>query len=75
MARDTSFGGQLKWELSARLAAVVIVTYLASAMQSPISLLELRLHTRNSKAVLLCPEAFWRKGNVASRPNAIALGK
>lgn len=32
--------------------------------QSPISLLELGLHARGGKLIVLCPEGFWRKGNV-----------
>jgi hypothetical protein len=32
--------------------------------QSPISLLELGLHARDGKLIVLCPEGFWRKGNV-----------
>src|SRR3546814_8063343 len=31
---------------------------------SPISLLETGLHARGGKLILLCPEGFWRKGNV-----------
>lgn len=32
--------------------------------KSPISLLELGLHAREQKLIVLCPEGFWRKGNV-----------
>jgi hypothetical protein len=32
--------------------------------KSPISLLELGLHAKEQKLVVLCPEGFWRKGNV-----------
>jgi hypothetical protein len=45
-------------------SADVIVMYLAPGTQSPISLLELGLHGRSGKVVLLCPDGFWRKGNV-----------
>jgi hypothetical protein len=31
---------------------------------SPISLLELGLHSKSNKMVVMCPEGFWRKGNV-----------
>jgi hypothetical protein len=32
--------------------------------KSPISLLELGLHASSEKMVVICPEGFWRKGNV-----------
>jgi hypothetical protein len=31
---------------------------------SPISMFELGLHAKEQKLVVLCPEGFWRKGNV-----------
>jgi hypothetical protein len=31
---------------------------------SPISLLELGLQSKSNKMVVMCPEGFWRKGNV-----------
>ena len=36
----------------------------ARGSQSPISLLDLGLHATSGKVLLLCPDRFWRKGNV-----------
>jgi hypothetical protein len=64
VAQDPHFRQQVEWELAALDSADVVVMYLAPGTQSPISLLELGLHARSAKIVLLCPEGFWRKGNV-----------
>lgn len=64
VAEEPHFRQQVEWELAALDSADVIVMYLAPGTQSPISLLELGLHGRSGKVVLLCPEGFWRKGNV-----------
>ncbi len=63
-ASDPNFRQQVQWELAALEAADVIVMYLAPKSQSPVSLLELGLHARSGKLIVLCPEGFWRKGNV-----------
>ncbi len=63
-ASDPNFRQQVQWELAALEAADVIVMYLAPKSQSPVSLLELGLHARTGKLIVLCPEGFWRKGNV-----------
>jgi hypothetical protein len=31
---------------------------------SPISLIEFGLHARQDKLIVLCPQDFWKKGNV-----------
>jgi hypothetical protein len=61
---DEHFAQQVDWELSALEQADVIVMYLAPSSQSPVSLLELGLHARSGKLVVLCPPGYWRKGNV-----------
>ncbi len=61
---DPHFAEQVNWELSALDQADVIVMYLAPGSQSPVSLLELGLHARAGKLIVLCPDGFWRKGNV-----------
>ena len=38
--------------------------YFAPETKAPITLLELGLFARTGKAVVCCPEGFWRKGNV-----------
>lgn len=61
---DAHFAQQVNWELSALEQADVIVMYLAPGSQSPVSLLELGLHARSGKLIVLCPDGYWRKGNV-----------
>lgn len=64
VAEEPEFRRQVEWELAALESADIIVMYLAPGSQSPISLLETGLHARGGKLILLCPEGFWRKGNV-----------
>lgn len=64
IAEEPEFRRQVEWELAALEASDIIVMYLAPGSQSPISLLETGLHARGGKLILLCPEGFWRKGNV-----------
>lgn len=63
-ADDPHFRQQVEWELAALDSADVIVIYLAPGSQSPISLLEMGLHARSGKLIVLCPPGYWRKGNV-----------
>src|SRR3546814_8566471 len=64
VAEEPEFRRQVEWELAALESADIIVMLLAPGSQSPISLLETGLHARGGKLILLCPEGFWRKGNV-----------
>lgn len=57
------FNQQVTWELDALDDADIIVMYFDPNTQSPISLLELGLY-KDSNMIVLCPEGFWRKGNV-----------
>lgn len=61
---DNDFTEQVKWELDGLDTADMIVVYFDKDTKSPISLLELGLHAHGNKMVVLCPEGFWRKGNV-----------
>lgn len=63
-ADEPEFRRQVEWELAALEEADIIVMYFAPGTQSPISLLELGLHARSGKLIVLCPDGFWRKGNV-----------
>ena len=63
-ADEPEFQRQVEWELAALETADVIVMYFAPGTQSPISLLEMGLHARGGKLIVLAPEGFWRKGNV-----------
>jgi len=64
ISTDKNFRKQVEWELSALEAADIIVMYFAPGSQSPISLLEFGLYAKTGKLIVLCPEGFWRKGNV-----------
>lgn len=64
VASEPEFRRQVEWELAALQSADVIVLYFAPGSQSPISLLEMGLHARSGKLIVLCPDGFWRKGNV-----------
>ena len=58
------FKQQVDWELDALDAADYILLHLLPGSKSPISLLELGLYAPSGKMLLVCPEGFWRKGNV-----------
>jgi len=64
ISSDKNFRIQVEWELNALEQADYIIMYFASQSQSPISLLELGLYAKTKKLLVVCPEGFWRKGNV-----------
>ena len=66
---NEQFVEQVSWELEAMERAETILMYFDPNTKSPISLLELGLWGNNrgnvpSKLRVVCPEGFWRKGNV-----------
>ncbi len=61
---DPQFHRQVTWELDALEVASHIMIYFAPAGQAPISLLELGLFARSGKVRVVCPEGYWKKGNV-----------
>lgn len=63
-ASNPVFREQVEWELAGMEAAGQIAFYFAPASQAPITLLELGLAARSGKAVVCCPEGYWRRGNV-----------
>lgn len=63
-ADEPEFRRQVEWELNALEASDVIIMYFAPGTQSPVSLLEMGLHARGGKLIVLAPDGFWRKGNV-----------
>lgn len=64
-ADNPKFSGQVNWELDGLEAADIVLFYFDADGQSPITLLELGMNVKTSKAVIVrCPEGFWRKGNV-----------
>ena len=61
--RETpEFREQVLWELSALEAADIVAFYFGAGTQAPITLLELGKYYE--KAIVLCEEGYWRKGNV-----------
>jgi hypothetical protein len=62
--QNPNFRGQVEWELEGHERADVIAFYFAPATKAPVTLLELGLAARTGKAVVCCPEGFWRRGNV-----------
>jgi len=61
---NPQFNQQVSWELNALEKSDVILMYLDPNTKSPISLLELGLHATSKKLYVVCPDGFWRRGNV-----------
>ncbi len=61
---DKNFSQQVNWELEALEVADVILMYIDPETKSPITLLEMGVHIRDSKLIVCCPDGFYRKGNV-----------
>ncbi|POR39251.1 Uncharacterized protein TPAR_00554 [Tolypocladium paradoxum] len=56
---------QVEWELDKQDRADMVVLYFHPATQAPISLLEFGLCARAAgKAIVYCPEGYWKRGNV-----------
>lgn len=62
--KQDQFNEQVNWEMNYLEKSDLIFMYLSPETMSPISLLELGLHAADGKMVVVCPEGFWRKGNV-----------
>lgn len=58
------FREQVEWELAGQEQATVIAMYFAPETKAPITLLELGLFARSGKAIVCCPEGYWRRGNI-----------
>lgn len=61
---NEKFNEQVSWELAHMEEADLICYYFDPNGKAPITLMELGLHATSGKAVVCCPEGFWRKGNV-----------
>lgn len=61
---NPQFREQVEWELEAQEKVDIIIMYFDPQTKSPISLLELGLFAKSGKMIVVCPEGFWRKGNV-----------
>jgi hypothetical protein len=61
----TPFREQVEWELSKQEAADMVVLYFHPDTQAPVSLLEFGLCAKEpGKAIVYCPEGYWKRGNV-----------
>jgi hypothetical protein len=60
------FKDQVEWEMDHARIADIIVFYFANdpGVLQPITLLELGLYAGTGKAVVYCPQGFWKRGNV-----------
>jgi hypothetical protein len=61
---DPEFRKQVEWELNALENADYIIMFFGKDSKSPISLLEMGLYAKSGKLLVICPDGFWRKGNV-----------
>ena len=61
---NPQFRYQVNWELDKLEASDTIFMYFDPKTKSPISLLELGMFASSSKMIVVCPDGFWRKGNV-----------
>ena len=61
---NPQFNQQVNWELDALERCEAILLYLLPETMSPISLLELGLHIGHKDLYVVCPDGFFRKGNV-----------
>lgn len=61
---DENFKKQVEWELLALEYSDIVIMYFAPNSKSPISLLEFGMYAKTKKLKVVCPEGFWRKGNV-----------
>ncbi|KAJ5220833.1 uncharacterized protein N7469_009720 [Penicillium citrinum] len=56
---------QVEWELEKQDKADIVVIYFHPATQASVSLLEFGLCARApGKAIVVCPEGYWKRGNV-----------
>lgn len=63
---NPEFVKQVSWEMENLERSDIIVMRLLGDSKSPISLMELGIHARGGKLVVLCDKQFWREGNVAA---------
>ncbi len=66
-SRNEDFSNQVNWELDGIESANHIIFYFDKNTKSPITLLELGMVSQMediSNIWVICPEGYWRKGNV-----------
>lgn len=62
--KESKFNEQVNWEMNRLESCDIIFMYFHPETKAPISLLELGLHAADGKMIVVCPDGFWRKGNV-----------
>jgi len=58
------FNEQVGWELDALMDANLVLFYFAPNSKSPVSMLELGICLETQDVIIVCPDGFWRKGNI-----------
>jgi len=61
---EPKFMEQVTWELDGLKRADLIIVNFVPGTKSPITLLELGLFAASKPMLVVCPEGYWRKGNV-----------
>ena len=63
---NPQFFEQVNWELQGIEVAEHVIVYFDPSTKSPITLMELGLLAGRSpeKAIVICPDGYWRRGNV-----------
>lgn len=61
---NPNFFQQVTWELDRIKESDAVIFFFEPGTQSPISLLELGEVEKHKDILVVCPEGFWRKGNV-----------
>lgn len=61
---NPQFHEQVAWELRALESSDHILMYYDPETKSPISMMEEGLFARSGKLVVVCPDGFWKKGNI-----------
>lgn len=61
---NPEFRKQVEWELNSLELSDIIIFYIDPNTKSPITLMELGIHSKSNKAIVFCPDGFWRKGNI-----------
>lgn len=61
---DPQFREQVEWESDALSRSDYIILYFDPKTKSPVSLLEMGEYVHSGKLLVVCPDGYWRKGNV-----------
>lgn len=63
-ADNEQFAEQVVWELDALEDATYKFFYFEAGSLSPVTMLEYGLHISDRDVITVCPEGFWRRGNI-----------